>query len=235
MIASYVYKIINNHTGEFYIGSRYQNVKFNRSPEEDLLVHYCTSGKLSKNIKENVSDYIGLVLFNMNDNDVVFWYEQLLIKENIKNPLCKNENYIDPDKNIKVFSSTGVKRSESTKQKMRKPKSEAHKRNMSAARTGTTRTQETKDKLSKFHMGLKASAETRKKMSDTRKGIPQHPNTRIALAKVHNGRKNTESSKERMSLAAKNKPKVMCPYCVKMGNISIMKRWHFDNCKRKNK
>ena len=26
---------------------------------------------------------------------------------------------------------------------------------------------------------------------------------------------------------------IKCPYCVKMGALRVMKRWHFDNCKHK--
>lgn len=29
------------------------------------------------------------------------------------------------------------------------------------------------------------------------------------------------------------KEKIECPHCKKMGGIPAMKRWHFDNCKRK--
>lgn len=39
-------------------------------------------------------------------------------------------------------------------------------------------------------------------------------------------RKNRNSKYEKRSL-------VSCPYCEKIGDISNMKRWHFDNCKNK--
>lgn len=38
-------------------------------------------------------------------------------------------------------------------------------------------------------------------------------------------------AKQKMSDAAKNRKKVKCPQCGKIGSPSNMKRWHFDNCK----
>lgn len=32
-----------------------------------------------------------------------------------------------------------------------------------------------------------------------------------------------------------NRQKVICPYCNKIGDKNLMKRWHFDNCKEKKK
>lgn len=42
-----------------------------------------------------------------------------------------------------------------------------------------------------------------------------------------------EETKKKISDTLKNKPKVKCPYCPKEGNISNMKRWHFDKCRFK--
>lgn len=36
-----------------------------------------------------------------------------------------------------------------------------------------------------------------------------------------------------MSKLMKNKPRVKCPFCEKIGVVSQMKRWHFENCREK--
>lgn len=52
---------------------------------------------------------------------------------------------------------------------------------------------------------------------------------------------NKEKSKERAikrvaegKCCLSNKPIVTCPHCGKIGDNSNMKRWHFNNCKKKN-
>lgn len=57
-----------------------------------------------------------------------------------------------------------------------------------------------------------------------------------------NTRIRSQETKDRMSKSKKGKPStkkykkdkvVKCPFCEKEGGQSIMKRWHFDNCKMK--
>lgn len=42
----------------------------------------------------------------------------------------------------------------------------------------------------------------------------------------------THNDDARRIISEANKQKVTCPHCGKTGGIAIMKRWHFDNCKR---
>lgn len=107
MVLPYVYKITNTKTGEFYIGSRFYNTKLNLPASKDLLVKYFTSGVMKTHLKETPENFIAQILLEHEDYDVCYWYEQLLIRENIKNPLCKNRNYLDPDTNIKTFHMAG--------------------------------------------------------------------------------------------------------------------------------
>jgi hypothetical protein len=61
------------------------------------------------------------------------------------------------------------------------------------------------------------------------------------IRKLKLGKKRAPFSKEwckNMSISSTNrlhKPyiRIICPYCGKVGIISNMKRWHFDNCKFK--
>jgi hypothetical protein len=92
---------------------------------------------------------------------------------------------------------------------------------------GTKKYQERKELLSNkmsgennpFY-GKKQSVESRKKISDSNKGknklrTKEH-NIKIGLA---NKGKKMES--------------ISCPHCHKVGGVTLMKRWHFDNCKLK--
>ena len=87
---------------------------------------------------------------------------------------------------------------------------ESHKEKIIAS--GRTHKQESKNKIGDAHRGKVVSTETKQKLSD---------------------RTITEEWRENSSVAAKNRPKICCPFCNKTGDISNMKRWHFDNCKLK--
>ena len=76
---------------------------------------------------------------------------------------CRGDTYITKKF---VTSITGQKLSLKTKQRMRKPKSKEHCENIRKARLGTTLKQETKDKISIAHEGMKLSAETKRKISE---------------------------------------------------------------------
>lgn len=100
---SYVYKVVDLTSGEFYIGFRKGNIKVRRTPEQDLLIKYFTSGALRKRILMDPNNFRGYILFRSGDHEVSYWYEQVLIKENKSNPLCVNRTYIDPDTDRKIF------------------------------------------------------------------------------------------------------------------------------------
>jgi hypothetical protein len=73
--------------------------------------------------------------------------------------------------------------------------------------------------------GKKHSEESKAKMSAIKTG-ELHP---------FYGKKHSEETKAKMSAirTGKKQLKVACPYCEKVGGISNMKRFHFDNCKLK--
>jgi hypothetical protein len=93
---------------------------------------------------------------------------------------------------------------------------------------------ETRTKLSivhagnKYRLGKKASDETKKKMSLARIGFVPSEETR---------KKISEANKNRIChpMTGKHFPKIECPHCGKIGGLTAMPRWHFDNCKLKAK
>ena len=120
---SYVYKITNKTTKQFYIGFRCANIKLNLSAKDDLLKVYFTSGILENDLRSNHVNYNSEILFEssetiiLNDTShfISFWYEQILIKEQRKNPLLLNRKYFDPDTMSGMFITNKAPKSAFTK------------------------------------------------------------------------------------------------------------------------
>lgn len=81
---------------------------------------------------------------------------------------------------------------------------------------GHSHSDETKQKISKAHVGKKLSNETKQKLRDINKGKTLSAETRNKMSKARRGIV---------------QQLVTCPHCGKKGGYSSMCRWHFDNCK----
>lgn len=86
------------------------------------------------------------------------------------------------------------------------------------------------------------SAEQRAEQSAKLRGreVPEDQRAKISAAMAGEGnpfygKTHSESTKARISEAAKARPKITCPHCPVIGSPSNMSRWHFDNCKHKEK
>ena len=80
-----------------------RNVNKNRFAKDDILKYYFTSSKISGDIKNNPDKYKADILMEFSDFNVIFWYEQLLIKESFEDPLNINGHYIDPNNNSNML------------------------------------------------------------------------------------------------------------------------------------
>ena len=56
-VRPYTYWIKHLETGIKYVGLRYRNVKFKRTPLEDFGIYYFTSGNLKEEFKENPKSF----------------------------------------------------------------------------------------------------------------------------------------------------------------------------------
>ena len=137
--------------------------------------------------------------------------------------------------------NTGRMHSSDTKEKISSsnigkhniPKSDEAKRKMSVSRLGKKMgpmSEETKIKIGNANRG---------KPSD-RKGVPMSEETKIKIGNANRGKPSdrkgvarTEDEKQKISQAIKNSLKIECPHCKLNGLAGCMRRWHFDNCKRK--
>ena len=98
-----------------------------------------------------------------------------------------------------------------------------------------TRSAETRQKLSEAGKGRIVSAETKKKLSESSK-LRGHKGFK---GKGSRGTASAESwskyhatiSERPTDWSMKKRPQVTCPHCNKTGDISGMKRYHFDKCK----
>lgn len=87
------------------------------------------------------------------------------------------------------------------------------------------------------------NASERMKGNDHKKGKKESEQTRHKKIKSFKDstthglhlKNKSEETKKRMSNSKKGKklPQTECPYCGKPGDVMNMKRWHFDNCKKK--
>lgn len=96
---------------------------------------------------------------------------------------------------------TGIKRSEQTRQKMSKPKSEKHTAFL-------------------INQCLEMAAD--------RKGKPAHNKGQTGTSSPLFNKPKSEQHKQSMR---KPKEKATCPHCGLIGGINQLKRWHFDNCR----
>lgn len=146
--------------------------------------------------------------------------------------------------------TSGVFPSEETRRKMSAARSgakhpnfgkhisEATKQKIRVANTGKTLSAEAKAKVSAAMLGRKESAETRLKKSialSGREGKKPSAETRLKMSQAHRGKPRSETMRKRLSEARRGKAhtKITCPHCHKLGGVSNMKRWHFDNCTAK--
>jgi hypothetical protein len=74
--------------------------------------------------------------------------------------------------------------------------------------------------------------------SNALKGIPRPEWVKQKMRKPKYSKNNYQGPKTKdhannisKALKGKSKPKINCPHCNKIGYISNMKRWHFNNCK----
>ena len=81
------------------------------------------------------------------------------------------------------------------------------------------RTEETKRKISKKLLGSKRG--------------PMSEEQKEKLSSFNLGKTHSDESKLKRSLTLTGyiQPKMSCPHCNKIGGISLMRRYHLDNCK----
>lgn len=94
---------------------------------------------------------------------------------------------------------------------------------------------------SKRKIGVRHSQESYDRALEKRKAM--YPFTaehikNLSLARIGDknhmfGKTHSQEAREKIRQARLNAPKLICPFCDKVGDSCNMTRWHFDNCKFK--
>ena len=221
----YVYQIVHLPTLKSYIGSRTAKecnplgigIKyFSSSNDKDFRLE-------QKEKPENFS-YFVLKEFGENHKEYLKYEMELHEKYNID----ENEKFYNRTKASTIgFSMAGKKHSNESKEKMSKSHigkklSEEHKDNISKSLKG---------KSKPWFQNKTLSEEHRDKISKGLTGRPVSKKTKEKISESNTGKKRTKETKKKLSESAYNRKKVKCPYCDKIGDICMMKRWHFSKCK----
>jgi hypothetical protein len=185
-VLPYVYLLIHKITGEFYIGYR----ETNQIPSSgDLGEKYKSSSKKIKAMGFN--NFRSIIIAEFFTGNDAYEFENRLIEEHIKDPLCLNGTYIKDGK-LK-FSFAGKTRSVETRAKMSK-----YQRNKIVSK-------ETKEKMRIIALNRPSpSIETRKKISLAgigRKIVPRSNEWKIKQRASHLGRKDAPEIFKKKSLA----------------------------------
>ena len=189
MYLAYTYLITNKITHQFYYGSRYQNIKLKRTPEQDLWIFYFTSSKeIKKLLKEYDRNFFEIsIVFKSESYNECYWQEQDLIKISVINPLCLNKHYVDRLSGKNMFSMSGKTMSQKSRDKMSK------------SRTGVSRDPEI----------MKKVVETKRKkgnLGPTKESIEKQKITMKGRAPWNQGKIATEEAKNNQSISHRNKP-----------------------------
>lgn len=173
MYQSYVYKVTNKITNQFYYGSRTENVRKKRLPEEDLWKHYFTSSKKVKDLIDEFGiDSFDVEILSKHDSyEDCFWEEQRLIKESKNHPNRLNKAWVDPDTGKKVLT-TWDETEEEKKLRIEKMALNKKGRFNSNGHYGLKHTEETKKKISE-QKGWKHTDEAKQKMRKPKGPMPE--------------------------------------------------------------
>ena len=173
MYQSYVYKITNKVTNQFYYGSRTENVRKKRFPEDDLWKYYFTSSKKVKDLIEEYGiDSFDVEIVSKHDSyETCFWEEQKLIKESKDNPNRLNKAWVDPIAGKKVLTTWNETEEE---KKLRIEKMSLNKKGRfnSNGHYGLRHTEETKKKIA-AQKGWKHTDESKQKMRKPKGPMPE--------------------------------------------------------------
>lgn len=110
---------------------------------------------------------------------------------------------------------------------------EAHKQHMSDIQKGKQKTEEHKQNMRKpkSEQGRQAIAEAQKKLRAG--GFKPSEEAKRKTSEALKGRLITAEHATKIGDALRGRctEKVECPHCGKIGGVSLMRRWHFGNCK----
>lgn len=232
----YLYKTTNNLSGRYYYGMHSTN---------DLNDGYLGSGtQLRRAIKKHGKE-------NFTIEIIEFFKDRELLKKKESELVTLQEISKKECMNLRVGGGMDYKPpvSDETRKKM----SEAQKKrpiNWVALKkatqkwTGSHHTEESKKKISESNIGKTHTDEMKDHFSEVSKKLWQNDEYKDKVRKAMKAANNSnrkgvtlsDETKNKISQSKKDKKitpqiRITCPNCNKTGGASMMKRYHFDNCK----
>jgi hypothetical protein len=96
---------------------------------------------------------------------------------------------------------------------------------------GKKQSKQTVEKRVSKLIGKKRNEEQKQNLSKSLKAVYSNGFSKEHKMKLSQSRKGTAMPEETKQKLKKEKVKVECPYCKKIGGYPVMKRYHFENCK----
>jgi hypothetical protein len=234
----YVYRLEHRETKQFYIGYR----EANSLPADLDLPLYQSSSSIVRNIGFEFFDWKILAEF---DTGLEAWdYEQSLIHESIKDPLCLNGHY--HLKGARKYRFVGPHSSE-TRKKMSQTR-----QSMSEKLSNTAKRLWKNPEYRKKHRGLEYTRtdSAKKKMSESKKKFYENEENRESCSNKFKSLWATEEYRKKNDLSylrtdevrkkisesvSKSLKELCCPHCGKVGKGPWMYQKHFNKCKESSK
>lgn len=211
-----VYKTTNLVNNKFYLGVHDTSRKNDKT--------YLGSGIVLKQAikKYGKSNFIRETLMEFNTSEEAYDYEEWLVNDYMINrPDCYNRIIGGQGQ------KPGYKHTNSARDKMTNRLNEYYAsdewQNNGRLQKSSSMSQHYDTVNGKLHLEL-----TQTLMKDRWENNEEYANK---MRNLHNGRKRTEETKRKIRNAQLSLPLVTCPHCKKSGQITGMKRYHFDNCK----
>jgi len=211
-------------------------------------VFYVGKGKANRvsDTKNRNSDWSSVVLqvgfypnviFETDCEDLALFVEQEYIHK------CRVMNVAIVNKTSGGQGISGYRHTQKSKEKMREsrigkpghPHSEESKQKIREANTGIVFTEERKRKIAEKAKGREMPDHVKALLKEKNKNFRHAPEMIEHLRQVNIGRKHKPETIKKMRLIQQNMPKKICPHCGKEASATNAVRWHFDNCKHKEK
>ena len=182
--------------------------------EQSLQENYHGSGtRWCRHLNKHGTD-VTMKIFGIFDEADV---EEVALQFSTENNIVDDYNWanLKVENGLDGGSKPGIPKTEEWKRKVSASQQLKFANGYKGSMHGKSLSEHQKEIASKSHSGKHVSHETRNSVSESKLGV-----------------KVSEETRKKMRKPKGPQNKVGCPHCDMMGGISLMKRYHFDNCKQ---
>lgn len=223
----YFYLIRHKASGKFYAGSSYKKTC---NPDQFWKTYFTSSKIIHSIINDEGKDSFEILEIIPRPLDDARLYEQVFLTSVDAKSNSMWFNKTNGNQHANIGSPSYETRLKQSNKMKNKPLSDLHRQKLSEAGKGRVFSAEHKLKLSISHKG---KISPNKNKQSPNKGIPISEETKAKISLSNKGKIHSSESKMKHSTTMKLAPRLTCPHCNKIGDVSNMKRWHFDKCSSK--